>query len=57
MADDKRRDDYDVELGEKDEKSFSPPRPVESIRYTPAPTSPLAGNPVRNFLRFSFAFP
>ena len=46
MADDKKKDDYDIELGEKDGRSFSPPRPVEPIRYTPAPASSLANNPV-----------
>jgi hypothetical protein len=47
MADEKRSDDYDIELGEKNGKSLSPPRPVESIRYTPAPSSTLSNNPVR----------
>jgi len=47
MADEKRRDNYDIELGEKDGKSFSPPRPAEPIRYTPAPSSSLQNNPVR----------
>jgi hypothetical protein len=47
MADEKRRDDYDIELGEKNGKSFSPPRPAEPIRYTPAPSSSLQNNPVR----------
>jgi hypothetical protein len=47
MADEKKSDDYDMELGEKNGKSFSPPRPVEPIRYTPAPPSSLSSNPVR----------
>jgi hypothetical protein len=47
MADEKRKDDYDIELGEKNGKSFSPPRPAEPIRYTPAPSSSLQNNPVR----------
>ena len=47
MADEKRRDEYDIELGEKNGKSFSPPRPAEPIRYTPAPSSSLQNNPVR----------
>lgn len=47
MADEKRKDDYDIELGEKDGQSFSPARPAEPIRYTPAPSSSLQNNPVR----------
>jgi hypothetical protein len=49
MADEKKSDDYDIELGEKNGKSFSPPLPAEPIRYTPAPapSSSLANNPVR----------
>jgi hypothetical protein len=47
MADEKRKDDYDIELGEKDGKSFSPARPAEPIRYTPTPPSSLQNNPVR----------
>lgn len=47
MADEKKSDDYDIELGEKNGKSFSPPRPAEPIRYTPAPSPTLANNPVR----------
>ena len=51
MAEEKKRDDYDIELGEKSGKSFSPPRPAEPIRYAPAPSSPLVNNPVRLFLQ------
>jgi hypothetical protein len=47
MADEKRKDEYDIELGEKNGKSFSPARPAEPIRYTPAPSSSLQNNPVR----------
>ena len=31
MEDEKRKDDYDIELGEKDGQSFSPARPAERI--------------------------
>ena len=47
MADEKRRDDYDIELGEKNGKNFSPALPAEPIHYTPTPPAPLSNNPVR----------
>ena len=45
MSDDKRRDEYEMELGEKNPKTFE--RQPSPLRYTPpaAPSSGLANHP------------
>ena len=53
MGDEKRRYDDDIELGEKDGKSFSPPRPITpSPRYTPAVPSSVTNNAVLPVLSY-----
>ncbi len=54
MGDEKRRYDDDIELGEKDGKSFSPPRPTPPLpKFTPAIPSSVSQSavlPVRMYL-------
>jgi GDP-mannose transporter len=45
MSDDKRRDDYDTELGEKNSKTFDAPPPPQN-KSTPAPLASLSNNPI-----------
>jgi hypothetical protein len=52
MSDDKRRDDYDVELGEKSDKGFDAPPSPPQIRYTPAPSSSISNNPIIPILSY-----
>lgn len=44
MSDDKRKEDPDVELGEKGAKTFDAPPPKP--RFTPAPSASLSNNPI-----------
>lgn len=50
MGDDKKRDDYTVELGESNGKGFEPPQPAP--RYTPAPASSIVNNPIFPILSY-----
>lgn len=51
MADDKKRDDYTIEMGERDGDSFKPPTPVPQHNYAP-PTSSAANNPILPILSY-----
>ena len=52
MPDDKRRDDYDMELGEKNGNTFDAPSPPPPARFTPAPPAALANNPIIPILSY-----
>lgn len=46
MSEDKRRDDYDMELGETGGKHFDAPPPPSQTRFIPAPSAPLTNKPI-----------
>jgi GDP-mannose transporter len=46
MSDGKRRDEYDIELGEKNNKDFDAPPSPPQTRFIPAPSTSLSNNPV-----------
>ncbi|ERF69040.1 GDP-mannose transporter [Endocarpon pusillum Z07020] len=52
MSDDKKRDEYDIELGEKNGKVFDAPTPPPQPRFTPAPSSSLSNNPILPILSY-----
>ena len=53
MADDKKRDDYTIEMGDRDKEGrFEPPRPA----YTPpAKTSSIMNHPMMPILSYCFS--
>lgn len=52
MSGDKRRDDQDIELGEKNEKSFDAPPPPPQPRFIAAPSASLSNNPILPILSY-----
>jgi hypothetical protein len=52
MSDDKKRDEYDIELGEKNGKVFDAPTPPPQPRFTPAPSTSLSNNPILPILSY-----
>ena len=50
MADDKKRDDYTIEMGEREGDNFKPPSPAP--RHTAAPTMPAGNNPILPILSY-----
>lgn len=52
MSDDKKRDEYDIELGEKHAKAFDAPPTPPQTRFTPAPSPQLANNPILPILSY-----
>lgn len=52
MSDDKKRDEYDMELGEKSGKDFDAPSPPSQTRYHPPPSTPLSNNPILPILSY-----
>lgn len=44
MADDKKRDDFTVDMGDRNGKNFE--RPLSPLRHNTAPTGAVANNPV-----------
>ncbi len=52
MSDEKKRDQYDIELGEKNGKVFDASTPQPQPRFTPAPSSALSNNPIIPILSY-----
>ena len=49
MADEKKRDDYTLEMGERNGNTFEPPKPI--VRPA-APTTAVANNPILPILSY-----
>lgn len=51
MADDKKRDDYTIEMGERDGDNFKAPTPVPQHTFAPT-TGSAANNPILPILSY-----
>lgn len=53
MADDKKRDDFTVDMGDRNGKNFEPP--PSPLRHSAGPVIPVINNPVFPLLSYCFS--
>ena len=53
MADDKKRDDFTVDMGDSNEKNFE--RPPSPLRHSTGPVIPTVNNPIFPLLSYCFS--